>query len=82
MKTITITLNQEQERLLLDRIRRTTWKIPSNLHKYLTKEIKNPSEWTKQQIDYAKKLDKALDEEHIQMGYVINEIERQLQERS
>jgi len=82
MKTITITLNQEQERLLLARIKKTTWKIPSNLHKYLTKEIKNPSEWTQQQIDYAKKLDKALDEEHNQMDIVINQIEKQLEERA
>ena len=80
MKIITLTLNQEQERLLLNRVKRSTWKIPSILHKYLNKEYKNPGEWTKQQIDHAKKLQDDLDEEHNQMNIVIEQIKKQLEE--
>ena len=80
MKIITLTLNQEQERLLLNRVKRSTWKIPSILHKYLNKEYKNPGEWTKQQIDHAKKLENDLNEEHNQMSVVIEQIKKQLEE--
>lgn len=82
MKIITLTLNQEQERLLLNRVKRSTWKIPSILHKYLNKEYKNPGKWTKQQIDHAKKLQDDLDEEHNQMNIVIEQIKKQLEERA
>ena len=82
MKTITITLNQEQERLLLDRIKKSTWKLPSVLHKFLNKEYKKPNEWTKKQIVRAKQLKNDLNEEHNQMDIVINQIEKQLEERA
>jgi len=79
MKTITITLNEEQERLLMNRIGRSTWKIPTTSIKYLTKDFKNPSDWTKQQIDYAQELEKKLEEEHTQMDAVILQIQNQLE---
>ena len=81
MKTITITLNKEQERLLLNRIVRSTWRLTDKEITHLRKDYKNPSEWTKKLVASAKKREAILDEEHIQMAYVINEIERQLQER-
>ena len=81
MKTITITLNEEQERLLMNRIVRSTWKIPTTSIKYLRKDYKNPSDWTKQQIDYAQELDKKLDEENDQMEVVINQIKKQLEQK-
>ncbi len=79
-KTITITLNKEQERLLLDRIKISTWRIPLILHKYLTKDIKKPSEWTKTQIAKANQLDQKLDNERKEAREIIDQIEKQLQE--
>ena len=47
MKTITITLNKEQERLLLDRVVRSTWRLTDKDITHLKRNYKNPSEWTK-----------------------------------
>jgi len=82
MKTITITLNKEQERLLLDRVKISTWRIPLTLRKYLTKDIKKPSEWTKTQIDRANELDQKMEDERKEARQIIDQIEKQLEERS
>ena len=78
MKTITITLNKEQERLLLNRVQVSTWRIPLTLRKYLTKDIKKPSEWTRRQITRAKELDQQSENEHKEVIEIIDQIEKQL----
>ena len=82
MKTITITLNKEQERLLINRIVKSTWKLTDKDITHLRKDYKNPSEWTKKLVASAKKNQAILDEEHNQMGVVINQIKKQLKERA
>ena len=79
-KTITITLNKEQERLLLDRVKISTWRIPIILHKYLRKDIKKPSEWTKTQIARANELDQKLENERKEAREIIDQIKKQLEE--
>ena len=80
MKTITITLNKEQERLLLDRVVRSTWRLTDKDITHLKRNYKNPSEWTKGCVASAKKSKAILDEEHNQMRVVIDEIKKQLGE--
>ena len=82
MKTITITLNKEQEKLLLNRIVKSTWRLSDKQITHLKKDYKKPSEWTKDRVADAKKHRAMLDEEHKQMRVVINQIEKQLQERA
>jgi hypothetical protein len=82
MKTITITLNKEQERLLMNRIVRSTWRLTDKDITHLKRDYKNPSEWTKKCVASAKKSKAILDEEHNQMGVVINQIKKQLEERA
>ena len=82
MKTITITLNKEQERLLMNRIIRSTWRLSDKDITHLKRDYKNPSEWTKSMVASAKKSKAALNEEHKQMRIVIDEIKKQLEERA
>ena len=81
MKTITITLNEEQERLLMNRIVRSTWRLTDKDITHLQKDYKNPSEWTKKLVASAKKSQAILDEEHNQMEVVINQIKKQLEQK-
>ena len=81
MKTITITLNEEQERLLMNRIVRSTWRLTDKDITHLRKDYKNPSEWTKKLVASAKKSKAILDEEHNQMEVVINQIKKQLEQK-
>tara|TARA_R110002020_G_scaffold164650_1_gene351494 strand:+ start:40 stop:294 length:255 start_codon:yes stop_codon:yes gene_type:complete len=78
MKTITITLNEEQERLLMNRIVRSTWRLTDKDITHLRRNYKNPGEWTKGCVASAKKSRAILDEEHNQMRVVINQIQKQL----
>ena len=82
MKTITITLNKEQERLLLDRVVRSTWRLTDKDITHLRANYKKPSEWTKGRVADAKKYRAILDEEHNQMRVVINQMKEQLEERA
>ena len=81
MKTITITLNKEQERLFMNRIVRSTWRLSEKDITHLKRDYKNPSEWTKSLVASAKKNQAELNEEHRQMRIVIDEIKKQLEER-
>ena len=81
MKTITITLNEEQEKLLMNRISRSTWRLTDKQITHLKKDYKKPSEWTKDRVADAKKHRAMLDEEHNQMRVVIDKIKKQLEEK-
>ena len=81
MKTITITLNKEQERLLMRRIQRSSWRLSDKDITHLKRDYKNPSEWTKSMVASAKKNEAILKEENNQMRIVIDEIKKQLEER-
>ena len=78
MKTITITLNKEQERLLLDRVVRSTWRLSDKQITHLRANYKKPSEWTKNRVEDAKKYRAILDEEIKQSRVFIDQIKEQL----
>lgn len=78
MKTITITLNKEQERLLLNRIQKSTWRLWDKEITHLRRNYKNPSAWTKERVAEAKEKKARLEEERNQMRVVIDEIKKQL----
>jgi len=78
MKKITITLNEEQERLLLERITKSTWRLSDTAITYLKKNYKNPSEWTKKQVAHAKASRAKLDKEHVEAKVFIDQIKKQL----
>ena len=82
MKTITITLNKEQERLLLDRVVRSTWRLSDKQITHLRANYKKPSEWTKGRVADAKKYRAILDEEQKQARVFIDQIQKQLEERA
>ncbi len=81
-KTITITLTEEQQEIFLNRLERSTWKLASNDHKFINKEYKNPSEWTKEQIIRVKKLDEKLDRQYELAEDFVNQVKEQLKEIS
>ena len=81
MKKITITLNEEQERLLLERITKSTWRLSNTSITHLKKNYKNPSEWTKKQVAYAKASRAKLDKEHAEAKVFIDQIKKQLGEK-
>jgi len=63
MKTITITLTPEQEKIFLARLNRSTWRVSEKDCTHLNRDYKNPSEWTKSQVEGAKKSQAKLDKE-------------------
>ena len=63
MKTITITLTHEQEKIFLARLNRSTWRVSEKDCTHLNRDYKNPSEWTKSQVEGAKKSQAKLDKE-------------------
>jgi len=79
-KTITITLNKEQERLLLDRVVRSTWRLSDKQITHLRANYKKPGEWTKGRVADAKKYRAILDEEQKQARVFIDQIKKQLEE--
>ncbi len=81
MKKITITLNEEQQRLLLERITKSTWRLSDTAITYLKKNYKNPGEWTKKQVAHAKASRAKLDKEHAEAKVFIDQIKKQLGEK-
>ena len=79
-KTITITLTEEQQEIFLRRLETSTWKLSSSDHKFIIKEYKNPSEWTKEQIIRVKKLDEKLDRQYELAKDFVNQVKEQLKE--
>jgi len=85
MKTITITLNKEQEELLLNKMGKATFRLSEKEITFLTKDnkgYKNPSAWTIQQIASARKTEQALDHQWEVSDSITNQITKQLQERA
>jgi len=83
MKTITITLTEEQERILLNRIVRRGWRLTDKQHTYLQRDkkgYKNPSEFTKDRVADAKKYEAIRDKEDDDARGFINQIKEQLKE--
>ncbi len=83
MKTITITLNKEQEELLFKKFSRATFRLSDKEITFLQRDrkgYKNPSKWTLDQVARAKGY-KALQEKEWEVSNSItNQIEEQLKE--
>jgi|5B_taG_2_1085324.scaffolds.fasta_scaffold214647_2 hypothetical protein len=82
MKTITITLNKEQEELLLNKMSKATFRLTEKDMTLLSKDFKNPSKRTLELLDSAKKYEQELEYEWKVSDSIINQITKQLQERA
>jgi len=78
MKTITITLNKEQEELLLKKLSVATFRLSEKEITHLNRDYKNPSEWTKSQVEEAKKSLAELNKEWELADGFLKQIEEQL----
>ena len=81
MKTITITLNKEQEELLLNKMGKATFRLTEKDMTLLNKDFKNPSKRTLELLDSAKKYEQELEDEWKVSDSITNQITKQLQER-
>lgn len=81
MKTITITLTQEQEELLLNKMGKATFRLTEKDMTLLNKDFKNPSKRTLELLDSAKKYEQELEDEWKVSDSITNQITKQLQER-
>lgn len=85
MKTITLTLNKEQEELLLKKLEQATFRLTEKeitlLHKD-DKGFKNPSAWTLQQVKSARESEKRLENQWKVTDSIIDQIKKQLEERA
>ena len=82
MKTITITLNKEQEELLLNKMGKATFRLTEKDMTLLNKDFKNPSKRTLELLDSAKKYEQELENEWKVSDSITNQIKKQLEERS
>jgi hypothetical protein len=82
MKKITITLNKEQEELLLNKMGKATFRLTEKDMTLLSKDFKNPSKRTLELLDSAKKYEQELEYEWKVSDSITNQITKQLQERS
>jgi len=82
MKTITITLTKEQEKIFLDRLERSTWRITKKEATHLQKDYKNPSEYTKSLVEDAKKSQAKLDKEWKLANDFLKQIKEQLEKEA
>ena len=82
MKTITITLNKEQEELLLNKMSKATFRLTEKDMTLLSKDFKNPSKRTLELLDSAKKYEQELEYEWKVSDSITNQITKQLQERA
>jgi len=82
MKTITITLNKEQEELLLNKMGKATFRLTEKDMTLLNKDFKNPSKRTLELLDSAKKYEQELEDEWKVSDSITNQITKQLQERA
>ena len=78
MKTITITLTPEQEKIFLDRLNTSTWRLDAKETAHLNKDYKNPSEDTKKSVEGAKKSLAKYDKEWELANGFLKQIEKQL----
>ena len=82
MKTITITLTEEQEKIFLARLNTSTWRITTKESTLLIKNYKNPSEWTKERIEDAKKSKAKMNKEWELADGFIKQIQEQLNNKN
>ena len=85
MKTITITLNKEQEELLLKKLSKATFRLTEKeitLLKRDDKGFKNPSDWTLSLVKSARKSEKELENQWKVSDSITDQIEKQLKERA
>ena len=82
MKTITITLNKEQEELLLNKMGKATFRLTEKDMTLLNKDFKNPSKRTLELLDSAKKYEQELENEWKVSDSITNQIKKQLEERA
>ncbi len=80
MKKITITLNKEQEDLLLKKLSKATFRLSEKEITLLSRDFKNPNKRTLELLDSAKKYEKALEDEWKVSDSITNQITKQLQE--
>ena len=84
MKTITITLNKEQEELLLKKLSKATFRLTEKEITVLKRDdkgFKNPSDWTLSLVKSARESEKELENEWKVSDSITDQIEKQLKER-
>jgi len=81
-KTITITLTKEQEKIFLDRLEQSTWRITDKEATHLQRDYKNPSDWTKSRVEEAKKSQAKLDKEWELADDFLKQIKEQLKKEA
>ena len=85
MKTITLTLNKEQEDLLLKKLSKATFRLSEKEITVLKKDdkgFKNPSDWTLSLVKSARESEKELENEWKVSDSITDQIEKQLKERA
>ena len=78
MKTITINLTEEQEKIFLARLEKATFRLSEKEMAHLNRDYKNPSEWTKARVEEAKKSEAKLDKEWELADSFLKQIKEQL----
>ena len=78
MKTITINLTPEQEKIFLARLKVGVLGLSAKEHTLLSKDFKNPSEDTKSRLESAKKSQQNVDKEWEHADGFLKQIEEQL----
>ena len=82
MKTITITLNKEQEELLLKKLSQATFRLNEKEITILSKDFKNPNKRTLELLEDAKRYEQKLKDEWKLSDSITNQIIKQLEERA
>jgi len=85
MKTITITLTEEQEKLFLSRLSKGTWRLSEKEITFLQRDkkgYKNPSEWTKERVEDAKKSRAKMEKEWKLADGFLKQIKEQLEKEN
>jgi len=78
MKTITITLNKEQEELFLKKLSKATFRLNEKEITILRKDFKNPNKRTLELLEDAKRYEQKLKDEWKVSDSITNQIEKQL----
>ena len=82
MKTITITLTPEQEKIFLARLDKATFRLTEKEITHLNRDYKNPSDWTKSRVEEAKKSQAKLDKEWELADGFLKQIKEQLEKEN
>ena len=82
MKTITISLTEEQEKIFLARLEVGVLGLSEKEMTHLNRDYKNPSEWTKARVEEAKKSQAKLDKEWKLADDFLKQIKEQLKKEA